>query len=246
MSRLHTALTGFTGLVVLGLVVAALAIAAGIVYMLDRQAEGIVEAFRPRIDSRVVLRGAIEDLRAEGKLVVLSADVTAESESSTGKRIFFDLIDAGTTTVRVRAPARVQYVVPLSEISREDFLYDPETGRLVLTLPNPRLDTSIVEVSTDPSRIEVYKEIGWLRLDALSGRYNEERARRLLRDAAIEAGRSGYWLDRAQESTRTQMAGLLAPLLGALRTDVTFSIAFQDDGARRAEEAESLPTPRRP
>src|SRR5690606_40971464 len=99
-------------------------------------------------------------------------------------------------------PARVQYVVPLDAVSRDDFFYDPETRRLLLTLPNPRLDPAIGAVSTDPSRVEVFREIGWRRLDALSGRYNEDRARRLLREAAIGAGHSGDGLTRAQAATR--------------------------------------------
>lgn len=229
---------------VLGLIVVALALIAGIIYMVNQQAAGILDAFRPTVDSRVVLRGSIERMQEEGKIVVLSADVTAISESSTNKRIFFDLIDAGTTTVRVRAPARVQYVIPLDAVSRDDFFYDSETKRLLLVLPNPRLDTSIVEVSTDPAEIEIDQEIGWLRLEPFSGRFNEERARRLLRDAAIEAGMSGEWLPRAQASARMQMRDFLKPLITSLEEDVAFEIAFKSDG-RAVEQGEALPTPAR-
>ena len=244
MSRLRSALAGFTGLVVIGLVATALGLTAAIVYMLSSRTQGIVEAFRPSVESRVVLAGTIERLRAEGKLVVLTADVTAQSESSTARRIFFDLIDAGTTIVRVRAPARVQYVIPLDEVGRANFSYDAELGRLLLVLPNPRLDTSIVEVSTDPAEIEVDREIGWLRLSAFSGRFNEERARRLLRTAAIEAGRSGTWLREAQESAREEVFGLLAPLAGALREDVDLVVAFHNGPLSPLESSDALPQPR--
>lgn len=243
MSRLHSALTGFTGLVVLGLTVVALALGTALVYMLSQQTRGLVDAFRPSVDSKVVLAGTIEKLQAEGKLVVLTADVTAESESSTAKRIFFDLIDAGTTTVRVRAPARVQYVVPLDGIGRENFAYDPEARRLLLILPSPRLDTTIVEVSTDPEEMEIYRDIGWLRLEPLSGRFNEVRARQLLRDAAIEAGRSGRWLTEAQESARTELARLMGPLIEALRDDVEFMVAFHDGPMPGLESPSTLPMP---
>lgn len=243
MSRVRAALTGFTATAVLGLVVVGLALIAAILYFANERTQGILDAFRPRVESEVVLRGSIERMQAEGKLVVLSADVTAVSESSTDKRIFFDLIDAGRTTVRVRAPARVQYVIPLSEVGREDFFYDPETKRLLLTLPNPRLDTSIVEVSTDPSELEIEKDVGWLRIETLSGRYNENRARRLLRDAAIEAGYSGYWLPRAQESARRELRLFLKPLITSLEEDVEFDVAFVDEGSW--QEGAGLPTPRR-
>src|SRR5690606_15246708 len=127
-------------------------------------------------------------------------------------------------------------------VSRDDFFYDPETRRLLLTLPNPRLDTAIVEVSTDPSRVEVFREIGWLRLDAFSGRYNEDRARRLLRDAAVEAGRSGDLVTRAQMATRGRLTAFLDPLLMALGEDVGFEIAFYDP-PDHVEAGASLPVP---
>lgn len=244
MPRLRSALTGLSSLVVLGLVVVALGLAAAIVYMLSEQTRGIVDAFRPSVDSRVILSGTIDELHAEGKLVVLTADVTADSESSTAKRILFDLIDAGTTTVRVRAPARVQYVISLEEVSRDDFTYDPEIGRLLLILPNPRLDTTIVEVATDPAEVEVYRDVGWLRLDAFSGQFNENRARRMLREAAIEAGRSGLWLTEAQESARQELTRLLTPLIEALREDVEFTIVFHDGPMPTIEPHDALPDPR--
>lgn len=229
---------------VLGLVVIALALIAGVVYLIAGRSAGLVDAFRPSVESHVVLRGAIERLQDEGKLVVLTAEVTAIAESSTDKRIFFDLIDAGTTTVLVRAPSRVQYFVPLDAVSREDIFYDAETRRLLLTLPNPRLDTSIVEVSTDPAQIHVFREIGWLRLDAFSGRYNEDRARRMLRDAAIEAGQSGEWLTRAQASARNQLLTFLEPLISSLDEDVSFEIAFYER-QEPVEGRRALPTPER-
>lgn len=229
---------------VMVLTVIAIALIAGTMYLISGRTAGIVDAFRPTVKSHVVLRGTIERMREEGKLVVLTADVTAVSESSTDKRIFFDLIDAGRTTVMVRAPARVQYVVPLDAVSRDDFFYDPETRRLLLTLPNPRLDTAIVEVSTDPSRVEVFREIGWLRLDAFSGRYNEDRARRLLREAAIGAGHSGDVLTRAQAATRERLTAFLEPLLEALDDEVRFEIAFYQP-REISEETEILPTPSR-
>jgi hypothetical protein len=244
MARLRSTLTGITGLVALGLIVVALALTAAIVAMVSERTRGIVDAFRPSIDSRVVLSGTLNELQAEGKLVVLTADVTADSESSTSRRILLDLIDAGTTSARVRAPARVQYVISLDEITREDFSYDPEIGRLLLVLPSPRLDTAIVEVSTDPDEVEVYREVGWLRLDAFSGRYNEDRARRSLREAAIEAGRSGPWMSEAQESARREVHRLLAPLVEALREDIEFSIVFYDGRTRTVESPGNLPVPR--
>lgn len=226
------------------LVVIALGLIAGTVYMLTNQTRGIAEAFRPRVDSKVVLSGSIERLQTEGKLVVLTADVQAEASSST-RKFLFGWVDLGETTVRVRAPAKVQYVVSLSGISREDFTFDPESRRLVIAVPLPHLDTTIVEVSTDPAEIEMDRSVGWLRLDSFSGKYDERRARRLLRDAAIHAGRSGSWLADAQESARVELHRLLLPLIDALDEDVDLIIAFYE-GDRPVPEERELPSPASP
>lgn len=223
------------------LVVAGLALVAGTVYMLTDQTRGIAEAFRPRVDSKVVLSGTIERLQTEGKLVVLTAEVQAEARSST-RKILLGLVDLGETSVRVRAPAKVQYFIPLEGITRDDFTYDEERRRLVLAVPNPRLDTTIVEVSTDPAEIEIDRSVGWLRLDSFTEKFDERRAHRLLRDAAIHAGRSGYWLQEAQESTQTELRRLLVPLIDALAEDVTFVIAFRGD-EEPMPESRRLPRP---
>lgn len=229
-------LLALTALVVIGL-----GLIAGTVYMLTQQTRGIADAFRPRVDSKVVLSGTIERLQTEGKLVVLTADVQAEARSST-RKILLGLVDLGETSVRVRAPAKVQYVVALRDITRDDFTYDAESRRLVLAVPRPRLDTTIVEVSTDPAEVEIDRSVGWLRLDSFTGKYDEHRARRLLRRAAIHAGRSGYWSDQAQTSAHNELRRLLSPLIDALDDDVTLLIAFHDDPPR-SPESTRLPRP---
>ncbi len=241
MGTLSSRFGSLTLMALTALVVIALGLIAGTVYMLTHQTRGIAEAFRPRVDSKVVLSGTIERLQTEGKLVVLTADVQAEARSST-RKFLLGLVDLGETSVRVRAPAKVQYVIPLTGITRDDFTYDAERRRLVLAVPNPRLDTTIVEVSTDPAEIEIDRSVGWLRLDSFTGKYDERRAHRLLRNAAIHAGRSGYWLQQAQESAHTELRRLLSPLIETLDEDVTLIIAFHGED-RPTPESERLPRP---
>jgi len=221
------------------------ALMAGTVYMWTNQTRNIADAFRPKVDSKEVLSGTIRQLRGEGKLVVLSADISAEATSSTRKKVFFGLVDLGETVVQVRAPARVQYVVSLDELTPDDFTFDPENRRLVLAVPNPRLDTTIVEVTTNPSKIDIHSRIGWLRLQAFSGMYNENRARTRLRDAAIHAGESGYWLAEAQRSARAELHRLLTPLVSVLKDDVTLVVAFHS-GNQTTPDEDALPRPRSP
>ena len=235
---------GGTAVSVLVLLAIVLALIAGTVYFLAGQVQGIADAFRPKVDSKVVLAGTIQQLRAEGKVVVLTADVMAEVTSRTDTEILFGLLDPATTIVQVRAPARVQYIIPLDRINREDFFYDPATKRLLITVPNPRLDTSIVQVSTDPADVEVMKDVGWMGLDRAGVRYNDRRARRLLRDAAIHAGHSGVWLQKAQESSDSALRRLLEPLLSKLDDDVRVTFAFEDEDSAEPKGEGGLPRPR--
>ncbi len=242
MAHFRSRFGGFFLLGLAALILIALGIMAGTAYLWTSHTRSIADAFRPHVDSKVVLAGAIERLQAEGKLVILSADVRAESYSSTQKKILNGLLDLGETSVEVRAPARVQYVIQLDQVKRDDFLFDPQRRRLVLAVPNPKLDTTIVDVSSDPSQIDVERRIGLFRLDAFSGTYNENRARKGLRAAAIHAGQSGWWLPEAQASARNEISRLLAPLLDALEDDVTLVIAFHD-GRPASSEYDVLPSP---
>ena len=229
-------LTGVFAVIVVGLITAS-------VYMWTTQARGIADAFRPQVDSRTVLSGTIEKLQTEGKLVVLSADVWAEARSSTRKKILYGLLDLGKSSVQVRAPARVQYVISLKDVTRDDFLYDQESRRLVLAVPSPLLDTSIVEVAVNPNKVDVDHQKSWLqRIGVLSEGQDENRARTLLRDAAIHAGRSGHWSQEAHRSAEAELRRLLDPMLMVLREDVTFEIVFYDGSRPRTEDRE-LPRP---
>ena len=160
------------------LAVIGLGLITGTVYMWTQQTRGIVDAFRPRIDSKVVLSGTIERLQTEGKLVVLTADVQAEARSST-RKIFLGFVDLGETTVRVRAPAKVQYIVPLRDISRDDFTFDAESRRARILLLN--MHASIAEgivVGRTHYRVQV---------GPIAGRQNAETARNLLAGNDIES-----------------------------------------------------------
>ncbi|MDI9400760.1 MAG: hypothetical protein ACOX2U_01355 [Limisphaerales bacterium] len=66
-----------------------------------------------------------------------------------------------TTLRMVARDNRVQYCVTLSNLTSNDILYDEESGKLSLFLPELRLDEGLIEVQTDPTKIWIMTEKGF-------------------------------------------------------------------------------------
>ena len=134
----------------------------------------------------------------------------------------------GTTTVALRArDNRVQYYVPLTNITKGDFKYDETHKRLVFRVSSPVLDKDLVEVQSDPSKIEVRTDIGWARFDKFSGQFLREQAQRDLRPAVLEEGNNSLYIDKAKINARESLKKLLEPLASKLKDDVELEIDFK-------------------
>lgn len=188
---------------------------------------GIAAAFKPTVNVNTTIHHAIGELKKEAKLVVLTAGVDVEVQKTSEKAILWDYLQLGDTSVRLRAQDnKVQYYIPVAELSRENFEYDAESGAVCLHLPEPVLDTDFVDVQSDPDRYEVETEVGWGRLELYSGRYLEEEARRTLRGAVLEEGGSELLRERARKEAGQVVTAMLANLTAGLREDVAFRIEF--------------------
>jgi hypothetical protein len=95
----------------------------------------------------------------------MTSTVDAEVEKTSEKRILWDLLELGDTTVRIRVrDNKVQYYIPLEGFGESNVAFDPEARCLAFTLPEPVLDTEVVEVQSNPDLIDVQTEVGWGRL----------------------------------------------------------------------------------
>lgn len=187
----------------------------------------IAGAFKPTINVTSTISTTVSRMRDAAKLVVLVEEVDATVQKTSDKRVLYGKVNLGKTTVTVRASGnRIQYYVPLDRITADDFAFDPPSKKLTLRLAVPAVDEEMVEVQSDPAKIEIQTDIGWARLDKYSGQFLRDEAKRDLRPTVIEQGRAAEHVERAKANTKAAVEKLMAPLLAGLKSDVVFEIAF--------------------
>lgn len=187
----------------------------------------VAGAFKPTINVNSTISTTVSRMRDAAKLVVLVEEVDVTVQKTSDKSVLNGKLNLGTTTVTVRASGnRIQYYVPLDKITPDDFAFDLTSNRLTLRLAVPAVDEEMVEVQSDPAKIEVQTDIGWARLDKYSGQALRDEAKRDLRPAVIEQGRAAEHVERAKANTKAAVEKLMAPLLAGLKSDVIFQVAF--------------------
>ena len=190
-----------------------LIIFAGALYTANRFFTRATKSLMPSYNTTTVIQTSVSRLRQEAKFVVLSADVTVEV-TRTSSKILFDRVDFGDTVTTVRTKGnRAQYFVDLNGIKESDFRLTNEGRNLVVTVPEPRVDETIVEVQSDPNQIEVQTKVGWLRTDKRSGELTRAEARKALRDAVVAEAKSQIFVDLARKNAQDKVAALLNPLV---------------------------------
>lgn len=191
--------------------IVALIIFAGILLTANRFLNRATKTFAPVYKTSTIIQTSVTRLRQEAKLVVLSADVTVEV-TRTSSKILWERLDLGDTVATVRTRGnRAQYFVPLEKIEDRDFQING--GNVVVTVPEPRVDETIVEVQSDPEEIEIRTEIGWGRLDRRSGELARAEARRGMREAVISEAKSPVYVELARKNAKEKVSALLTPLL---------------------------------
>ena len=182
-----------------------------LIVTVNRIVDKTTQSLAPSYSNTTIIQTSATRLRQEAKLVVLSADITVEV-TRTSSKIVWDLFDFGDTVATVRTRGnRAQYFVALDKITEKDFVV--KGGSLRVTVPEPRVDESIVEVQTDPEQMEIKTQVGWGRLDKRSGELARVEAKKSLRPAVISEAKSPRYAEEARDSARKKIAGLLNPLV---------------------------------
>lgn len=194
----------------------ALVVFTGLILFANKVLNKTAKTFAPVYNTTTLIQTSVTRLNREAKLVVLSADVTVEV-TRTSSKILFELLDFGDTVATVRARGnRAQYFVALDQIKEADFKLSNAGKNLVVSVPDPRVDETIVEVQSDPGQMEVKTQIGWGRLDKRSGEMARAEARRSLRDAVIVEAKSPVYMELARKNAQEKVAALLKPLTSQL------------------------------
>lgn len=224
---------GSTWPIAIAVIAIALVVLAGFIFKTcadqpARLAEGLGKATQAQVTINTIIQTSLERLRDESKLVVYTADVAVMVTKFSEKKVLYGKLDLGTTTVRLRAAGnKAQIIVPLNELSKGDFKFDEADNKLLVTLPPPRVDETLVEVQTDPTFYEIETDVGWARLDGYSGDFLREQARRDLRPAVILEASHPRILDEAEESAKEKVGALLEAVVKPLNHNVTVEIDFK-------------------
>lgn len=157
---------------------------------------------------------AIGEIKKESKLVVMSTQITVYEKITSEKRVLWGKLNLGTTVVEMRVHGnKVQYVIATQAIRSDSFHWDAKENELVIEVPSPILDEEIIEVQSDPKRIEVHKDIGWARLESYSGKTLENQIRSNLRTLVIQQGKSELLLDKARSHAEATIRETVTKIL---------------------------------
>lgn len=192
-------------------------------------AASLKSAAQPTYNITTIIQTSLERLREESKLVVYTADVAVMITKLSEKKMLYGKVDLGTTTVRVRSAGnKAQIIVPLNELSADDYKFNEGLHRLTVTMPAPRVDETLVEVQTDPTFFEVQTEPGWARLDSFSGEFLRDQARRDLRPAVIAEANHPRIIKMAEESGREKLQALLEAAIKPVDPTLKVEIKFKE------------------
>ncbi|HUO10693.1 MAG TPA: DUF4230 domain-containing protein [Phycisphaerae bacterium] len=182
------------------------------------------DVLQPRTTVNEFVFASVQDMQRQQKLVVLQttvdADVTRE-EGSTSWGMYW-----GTNVARVAVHgAHVQYYIDLTTLSTGDFIYDAPAKTLTVTLPPPRLDTSMVSI--DPGQIQTLDlRGGWMRWNKEETRDN---AITELRPKIIIEASVPLMQKEAREAGQEAVTRFMSPLMTNLSKEgITLNVRYRD------------------
>jgi len=145
----------------------------------------------------------IDKIKLEPKLVVLESEITVTSKRRSNKEwnIFGHQLNLGETVVEMRVPGnKIQYIIHTDKIDKNRITYNKKDNTLTIYIPKPEVDNEIIEVQSDPTKIEIRTSIGWGRFNSYSGKYLEKEIRKNLRKEVYKKAREKSLQNKANQS----------------------------------------------
>jgi len=182
------------------------------------------EALRPKLTMNEVVLNTLSDLHKEKKLVVFTAEVSTDvtrEEGDTSWGMYW-----GTNVARVAVKnARVQYVIDLNKLETSDFVYNEQAKVLVIALPRPHADTSMVAI--DPGAVQTLDlRGGWARMDKYQTR---DHAIAELRPKILTQAQVPFVQELAQAAGIETSTQLMQPLADAISRDgATVRVTYRE------------------
>ncbi len=191
---------------------------------------GIAGAFLPQVTVRDAIVYAVRGLDPKFELKVGEREVDAIVERT--RETTWVGIPVGTTVTRVKVMGnRVQYIVPLEAVSKEEsweFVGTEQGGALLVHLPAPVVDSNMVSVQTDPKRIEAEVDDQWLANVFVWQGDGVDEAKHAIREKVVEQASASAFVREVQSEAAPKIEALLqAALQNSLRSGVQVKVVWE-------------------
>ncbi|HQC41945.1 MAG TPA: DUF4230 domain-containing protein [Verrucomicrobiota bacterium] len=181
--------------------------------------------------TNISIYSVANSLQRQSKLVVQTALVTVdqsmekESVLSMGGFAF----GLGTSSLRMISMGnRVQYYVPLKDITESDINWNSENKTLLIRVPPPIADSEMVEIQTDPKQILFLGKDSWFDWARGGGKTElAQEAKDNLRNYVLRTARSRYYMSLAEENAQRELERLLCTILYPIEPQCRIVIEFK-------------------
>lgn len=182
-------------------------------------------------NTSISIYSVANSLQRQSKLVVQTALVTVdqslekESVLSMGGFAF----GLGTSNLRMISMGnRVQYCVPLKDITESDINWNSENKTLLIKIPPPIADSEMIEIQTDPKQILFLGEDSWFDWARGGGKTElAQEAKDNLRNYVLRTARSRYYMGLAEENAQRELERLLGTILYPIEPQCRIVIEFK-------------------
>ena len=182
----------------------------------------IKSAFTPTDHSAEVIAASVECLHRKTELVVCRMHIAATvhlRQSTHWAGIYW-----GTTSATVSSGGnRVQFIEKLRTMTAADFSYNGSTDTLTCRFPQPVVDTGLVQVQPDPSKIMVHGSNGWALFNKGSV---ERRAKARLRAAILVQAQRKFLLPLVRSRAEVVIRDFLKLVTHPLNPNLHIRVRF--------------------
>ena len=194
---------------------------------------------QPTVQARVI--GALGELAEKPALRVATREIAVQVEVEVPTEVKwrpwvvpigrgFD-IQVGATTATVTAESNtVQYVVPLDRAKPPRISGPDEAGAVTVWLPPPVVDESVVDVQSDPNKIEIALNRDWAD-HIIRGDAARDAALAAIRKSVVQQASSPVAMFEVREKGRKTVAEMIGALIDGKHRPERIIVRWTDESA---------------
>ncbi len=200
------------------------------VRIVSAAAGGLGQAFQPKVTVNEAISFAVGALDRKFELKVGEREIDTIVERT--RETTWIGLNVGTTVTKVKVLGNLaQYIVPLRELTEErawEFVGNEHGGVLLVHVPSPVVDTKMVSVQTDPTKIEAEVDDQWLSNVFFWQGDGVDEAKHAIRGKVIEQASGNAYLREVEAEAAPRIEALLqSALQSALQPGVQVKVVWE-------------------